>query len=250
MKTTQKWLALLLAGALLTTFAACDSPNGEDGNDTESGGDNLTTTAPDETQSEKPHIKDYSPAELYDALFEADEATVTLSEDIVYQGKGNPNVYTYTLSRPLVLARESIAGTPTQAAYYDFSDGKLYSKYARETVWVVEEHGFERDLKEFLEVTLNGVKPFFEDRNYEQKDGKYIYTERATNALLSSLERDNLITLTVGEPIELTVTYQADDDGALITYVAAGPIASVETKIDIRFVDTELTLPEDTVPKE
>lgn len=252
MKSIQKWLALLLAGALLTSLSACNSGNDSDSNNTDT-----TTTDKQAEQTEQVSDKGYSPETLYEALLTADDAIVTVTTglesdapiDSAPNGLHVDNVTTYTLSGPLVKCENASTEALVEPVYYDFENGKQYTKMIADETWTVSDFDDVDRTILVQDVILLGMPEFFEDDDYELSDGKYVFTQKAINALIDYLESTfeiDAITLIVGEQFEIEVAFEMTDNGGDLSYVITGDAGSMTTKISIRFVETKVTLPEVT----
>ena len=163
MKKFTKWIALLMAGLLLTaSLIACD--------DSYTGSDDEDEEDEEQSESDSSKYKNLTPEELGAALLEADKFTITA---VIQGGGSSENInYTQTYSKygdlmKSVVSITSEAYNPEHEAYADLKNDLVYTQ--EEGVWTTQTE--KTELSDMLESVLYS-KWFFEHDNYPEFDAK------------------------------------------------------------------------------
>lgn len=169
MKRSVKWLALLLAGLLLTaSLAACTAKQGDAGEDTQD---------QQNDQNDQNADKLLTPAALRQAIINGEEMSIFVESGWA----GDENEYVYI--RDGDKAKRSIG---EDVRYYDFAEAKRYGYFPEEDRWEVFELT-QPDWASFVNELIwtdDGADPLLMDENYTLKDGRYVLTEAGAMAEL------------------------------------------------------------------
>lgn len=234
MKKFTKWLALFLAGVLLTTsLAACggdasssdddddeeqsEKDNGDKDNDKDNNNDN-------EDDGKFDAYKDLSPTELYEALLNAPNYTLSSEAENTYDGETEK--MTYLFEKDGDLLKMEVEGQGTM--YIDFKEKVGYAKNF-EDEWSVLEDAPEYET--FLNrATGMNASDLLNDDYYDSKDGKYTMTADAF-AEISGEDAEGSATIEVdGTTYTIKLEGRADGMGSIY-------------EIKIEFKSTSVKLP-------
>jgi hypothetical protein len=230
MKKFTKWIALLMAGLLLSaTLIACD--DGYDWSEEEDGDD-------DEEQSESSsQYKNLTPEELWDAILEAKDFTVVM-EGSSQKGEIKAKV-TYTIAKDgdklqLTMERTNGDNSNKQTAYYDLKNNLAYEEVDGQ--WYYEEGDEEdSDLSDLLD-DLIPVDLLFDKKCYKTEDyenGDYVM-------------RANAIAEELGAPEDITCQGEMTSKSSTYTFTisAANDEQSLEYVITVKFKSDSIQLPD------
>lgn len=169
MKRSVKWLALLLAGLLLTaSLAACTAKQGDAGEGAQD---------QQNDQNDQNADKLLTPAALRQAIINGEEMSIFVESGWA----GDENEYVYI--RDGDKAKRSIG---EDVRYYDFAEAKRYGYFPEEDRWEVFELT-QPDWASFVNELIwtdDGADPLLMDENYTLKDGRYVLTEAGDMAEL------------------------------------------------------------------
>lgn len=242
-KSMKGIFALLLAGAMLTSMAACTSKNSE--------------TASLTPKEDEPT---YSPESFYRTLCDTEQMTVGVAVDSVYPSETVYLAATYEYDDMKVKEhyKEVVTGgfSPREAdltVYYDLANQQYCEKSADEDEWFTS--GFyPEDWEEFFNVVLiDNSYDFFADGNYEQKDGKFILTEEAVANLHQAIlanDPEGSIAAFYGDLFDLNAVFEPTDDGAFLNVSIKGSDVKTNAVYTFRFTETSVTLPEEMLESE
>ena len=233
MKKFTKWIALLMAGLLLTaSLIACESAyTGSDDEDEED---------EEQSESDSSKYKNLTPEELGAALLEADKFTITA---VIQDGGTSENInYTQTYSKYGDLMKSVVSITSEEyntehEAYADLKNDLVYTQ--EEGVWTTQTE--ETELSDMLESVLYS-KWFFEHDNYPEFDAK---ADR--NDIKADCIRE-IMSLGEGAQAEGYFSRKGSEYTISFTGTSEGGITQGCT-ITIRFTADKITLPEAEPPK-
>ncbi|MBQ7324908.1 MAG: hypothetical protein IJW98_04120 [Clostridia bacterium] len=173
MKQFSKWLALLMAGLVLSAaLLSCD--DGYDWSEEEDGDD-------DEEQSESSsQYKNLTPEELWDAILEAKDFTIVMEG--TRTGSNPTSIVTYTINKDggklMIAMKNQTDYTIHRKAYFDLENHLAYQEDDNGQWTYQEQEDLELDdlLDDLLPVDLLFEKSSYEE--YDPENGIYVMKSR------------------------------------------------------------------------